>query len=232
MHNFYSMPNNFFIQFLNVSIIRNNSLILKDLNFSIRKGDFVCLLGNTGSGKSSLLQSIYGQLPIQQGNIVVDEILVHQIDSNTLPYLRRKIGIISDTFPLDPKLSVVQNLDFVLSVTDWSDTANKSARIQQILALLGIEHLKNQKTDQLTKKEYLKTLIGRALLNAPSILLVDAPVQHLDVQAAQEILDFIYQYAQDHNIVVILATVNNKIPQLLDVDKILLCQNNTVEEIE
>ena len=99
------------------------------------------------------------------------------------------------------------------------------------LQLLRIEHLKGQKVDQLTKKEYLQVLIARALLNDPPILLVDAPVQHLDIQAAQEILNFIYQHSQNNEITVLLATVNNKIPQLLVGDKILMCEFNTVTEI-
>lgn len=226
------MQVNYFIQFLNVSITRNKTLILKDVNFSIRKGDFIFLLGSTGSGKSSLLQALYAQLPIDQGNLIIDDISVHQITSNTLPYLRRKIGIVSFDFPLVQNLSVYQNLDLVLRVTDWTDSSNRFTQIDSILEKLAISHLKNQKTDQLTKKEYLKTLIARALLNEPVVLLLDAPVQHLDVQAAQEILGFIYQYVQSNGITTLLATVNNKIPQLLIGDKVLICQNNTVNEIE
>jgi cell division transport system ATP-binding protein len=221
-----------FIQFSNVSISRNKILVLKNINISIRKGDFIYLLGNTGSGKSTLLQTICAQQPIQQGNLVVDQIPVHQIDHSTRPYLRRKIGLVSDSFPLNTSLSVGQNLEFVLNVTDWPNTANRAARIQQVLQLLNITLLANQKIDHLTKKEYVQVLIARSLLNSPSILLLDAPVQHLDVQAAQEILRFIYQYAQNNATTVLLATVNNKIPQLITADKVLLCQDNTIEEME
>lgn len=220
-----------FIQFSNVSISRNKILVLKNINISIRKGDFTYLLGNTGSGKSTLLQAIYAQQPIQQGNLVVDQIPVHQIDQSTRPYLRRKIGLVSDSFPLNTSLSVGQNLEFVLNVTDWLSTANRAARIQQVLQLLNITLLEKQKIDHLTKKEYVQVLIARALLNSPSILLLDAPVQHLDVQAAQEILHFIYQYAQNNTTTVLLATVNNKIPQLIAGDKVLLCQDNTIAEM-
>lgn len=221
-----------FIQFSNVSIRRNKVLILKNVNISIQKGDFVYLLGNSGSGKSTLLQTIFAQQLVQEGNLLVDEIPVHQIDQNTLPYLRRKIGLVSDSFPLNHNLSVEQNLEFVLNATDWFDTANKTTRIQQVLQLLNIPFLEKQKIDQLTKKEYVQVLIARALLNSPSILLLDAPVQHLDVQAAQEILRFLYQYAQNHIITVILATLNNKISELIAGDKILICQDNTIKEIE
>lgn len=221
-----------FIQFSNVSIRRNKVLILKNVNISIQKGDFVYLLGNSGSGKSTLLQTIFAQQLVQEGNLLVDEIPVHQIDQNTLPYLRRKIGLVSDSFPLNHNLSVEQNLEFVLNATDWFDTTNKTTRIQQVLQLLNIPFLEKQKIDQLTKKEYVQVLIARALLNSPSILLLDAPVQHLDVQAAQEILRFLYQYAQNHIITVILATLNNKISELIAGDKILICQDNTIKEIE
>jgi cell division transport system ATP-binding protein len=221
-----------FIQFSNISISRNKILVFKNINISIRKGDFIYLLGKTGSGKSTVLQTICAQQPIQEGNLVVDEIPVHQIDHNTRPYLRRKIGLVSDSFPLNNNLSVVQNLDFVLNATDWSDAVNKIARINQVLQLLNITSLENQKIAQLTKKEYVQVLIARALLNSPSILLLDAPVQHLDVQAAQEVLRFLYQYAQNHGTTVLFATVNNKIPQFMAGDQVLLCQDNTIKEME
>jgi len=226
------MQTNNFIQFSNVSIHQNKILILENINISIRKGDFIYLLGNTGSGKSTLLQAICAQQSIQQGNLVVDQIPVHQIDDNTRPYLRRKIGLVSASFPLNNNLSVEQNLEFVLNATDWSDTVNKATRIHQILHLLNIPFLEKQKIDQLTKKEYVQVLIARALLNSPSLLLLDAPVQHLDVQAAQEILRFVYQYAQNNATTVLFATVNNKIPQLMAGDKVLLCQDNTIVEME
>jgi len=186
-----------FIQFSNVSISRNKIVLLKNINISIQKGDFIYLLGNTGSGKSSLLQAMCAQQAIQEGKLIVDEILVHQIDHNTRPYLRRKMGLVSDYFPLNHNLSVRQNLEFVLNATDWSDAANKRTRIHQILDLLNISSLVDQKPVQLTKKEYVQVLLARALLNDPSILLLDAPVQNLDVQAAQEILQFLYQYANN-----------------------------------
>lgn len=226
------MQNKNFIQFSNVSISRNKILILKDINISIRKGDFIYLLGNTGSGKSTLLQAIFAQQSIQQGNLVVDDILVHQIEHNTRPYLRRKIGLVSDSFPLNNHLSVGQNLEFVLNATDWSDTANKNARICQVLEVLNISSLEHQTIARLTKKEYVQVLIARALLNAPSILLLDAPVQYLDVQAAQEILQFLYQYAQKNATTVLLATVNNKIPQFIPGDQVFFCQDHTVKAID
>jgi cell division transport system ATP-binding protein len=221
-----------FIQFNNVSISRNKILVLKNINISIRRGDFIYLLGSTGSGKSTLLQAICAQQPIQEGNLMVDEIPVHQIDYNTRPYLRRKIGLVSDSFPLNNNLSVGQNLDFVLNATDWSGTANKATRVQQVLELLNTPFLENKKIAQLTKKEYVQVLIARALLNNPSILLLDAPVQHLDVQAAQEILRFLYQYAQKNGTTVLFATVNNKIPQFIAGDQVFFCQDNTIKEME
>lgn len=221
-----------FIQFSNVSIHRNKILVVKNVNISIRKGDFVYLLGHTGSGKSTLLQAICAQQTIQEGSLVVDETPVHKIDDHTRPYLRRKIGLVSNSFPLNNNLSVSQNLEFVLNATDWSDAANRTTRIHQVLQLLNITFLEKQKTGQLTKKEYVQVLIARALLNSPSILLLDAPVQHLDVQAAQEILRFVYQYAQNHATTVLFATVNNKIPQLMPGDKVLFCGDNSIKEMD
>jgi cell division transport system ATP-binding protein len=226
------MQTKIFIQFLDVDILRNKTSILKDVSFSIRKGDFVYILGSTASGKSSLLQSIYAQIPIHKGSAVIDDTPIHQIDKNAIPYLRRKVGIVSDAFPLSNQLRVEENLDFVLSATDWTDKKSKNTRIAQVLDTLNIDYLKSKKVAQLTKKEYLQVLIARALLNDPSILLLDAPVQHLDVRASQEILNFIYQYAQKNELTVLLATVNNKIPELLMGDKILMCDKNTVTEIE
>lgn len=221
-----------FIQFSNVSIHKDKVLVLKNINISIRKGDFTYLLGDTGSGKSSLIQAICAQQIPQTGSLWVDQIPIHQIDHNTRPYLRRKIGLVSNSFPLNKNLSVRQNLELVLNATDWSDASNRDSRIQQVLQLLKIPSLEEQKTVQLTKKEYVQVLLARALLNSPPILLLDAPVQHLDVKAAQEVLRFIYQYAQNNTTTVLFATVNTKIPQLMTGDKVFLCQNNTIEEME
>lgn len=231
MHNFHSMQTNSFIHFTNVSVVKNSTLILKEVNFSIRKGDFVYLLGQTGSGKSSLLETIYAELPIQEGNIIVDQIPVHQITLNTRPYLRRKIGLVSTDFPLIPNASIEQNLDLVLHATSWTDPQQKATRIDQVLQLLEGAHLKNQKADQLTKKEYVKILIARALLNSPSILLLDAPTHHLDKQAAHDILQFIHQYNQEQKVTTIFATTNRELPVLFPSDSVLFCEQGCINPI-
>lgn len=221
-----------FIQFTEVEILHNKISILKNVSFNVFKGDFVYVLGNTGSGKSSLLDILSAQLPIAKGSVVLDDISIHNISAEDIPYLRRKLGIISPSYPLLEEWTVEKNLDFVLCATGWDDTVSRNTQIERVLQLLKIEDLKTKKIPVLSKKEYVQVLIARALLNAPSILLIDAPVEHLDVQAAQEVLGFLYHYAQHNGITTFFATVNNKIPQLLAGDKALLCKDGTVEDME
>lgn len=221
-----------FIQFTNVEILQNKTTILQNVSFSVFKGDFVYVLGNTGSGKSSLLDVLSAQLPITKGTVVLDDISIHNISAEDIPYLRRKLGIISSSYPLLEEYSVEENLDFVLSATGWDDISSRQTQLERVFKLLKIEDLKTKKIPLLSKKEYVQVLIARALLNAPSILLIDAPVEHLDVQAAQEVLGFLYHYAQHNGITTFFATVNNKIPQLLAGDKALLCKDGTVVDME
>lgn len=219
-----------FIQYSDVEILRGNTPILKQVSFSIRKGDFIYVLGETGSGKSSLLMSLSTQIPISNGSILIDDIFAHQLDKSSIPFFKRKFGIVSHSFPLVHYLNVYDNLDLVLSATGWEKESDKNSQIDKVLQLLKIESLKTANIQDLNKKTYVQVLLARALLNNPPILLLDAPVEDLDVQAAQEILAFIHQFAQKSNTTVFFTTVNNKIPKLLAGDKILTCQNQTIVE--
>lgn len=232
MHNFSSMQTKIFIQFLDAEILRNKTSVLKHVSFTLQKGDFVYLIGPTGSGKSSLLQSISAQLPIPKGSLTVDDIPIHKMDKQAIPYLRRKIGIVSSDFPLSQHLSVEENLSLVLQATDWQQNKSQQARIQEVLELLDIVNYSHKKIPELTKKVQLQVMIARALLNAPSILLLDEPTRHIDATAAQEILTFLFHYSQTQETTVLLATVDHSLTQLLTADKVLLCKDQQVIEQE
>lgn len=232
MHNFSSMQTKIFIQFLDAEILRNKTSVLKHVSFTLQKGDFAYLIGPTGSGKSSLLQSISAQLPVQKGSLTVDDIPIHKMDKQAIPYLRRKIGIVSSDFPLSQHLSVEENLSLVLQATDWQQNKSQKARIQEVLTLLGIANYSNKKIPELTKKVQLQVMIARALLNAPSILLLDEPTRHIDATAAQEILNFLFHYSQTQETTVLLATVDYSLTEILTADKVLLCKDQQVVEQE
>ena len=188
--NFSSEP---IISASDVSIFQDNNTILTEVNFDVKKGDFVFLVGRTGSGKSSLLRTLYADLPVRLGDLKVADYNMRSIKSREIPILRRKLGIIFQDFQLFQDRTVDDNLEFVLKATGWTEKAKMKARQAEVLMKVGLGSVNNKMPHQLSGGEQQRVVIARALLNEPLILLADEPTGNLDPEVSNGILDLFEQ---------------------------------------
>ena len=179
------------IVFNEVSLKISETNIIENLNFSISSGDFTYLIGKTGSGKSSIIRSIYCDIPIQSGNCVIDGIEIDKIKKNQIPFLRRKIGIIFQDFKLLSDRSVHKNLEFVLKATEWKDKLKIDERINEVLNQVGMMDIKDRFPHQLSGGEQQRVSIARAILNKPDLILADEPTGNLDPATSKEIMNLL-----------------------------------------
>lgn len=176
-----------------VSIFQDNNTILTDVNFSVQKGEFTFLVGRTGSGKSSLLRTLYADLPVRLGDLKVADYDLRSIKSKEIPLLRRKLGIIFQDFQLFQDRTVDENLEFVLRATGWTDKSKMKGRQAEVLMKVGLGSVNNKMPHQLSGGEQQRVVIARALLNEPIILLADEPTGNLDPEVSNGILDLFEQ---------------------------------------
>ena len=179
------------IVFDKVSLKISKTNILNNLNFSISQGDFTYLIGKTGSGKSSIIRSIYCDIPIESGKSIIDGKDISKIKKNQIPFLRRKIGIIFQDFKLLSDRSIYRNLEFVLKATDWKDKQKINERIDEVLNEVGMINLKDRMPYQLSGGEQQRISIARAILNKPNLILADEPTGHLDPGTSKEIMNLL-----------------------------------------
>ncbi|MED5307695.1 MAG: ATP-binding cassette domain-containing protein [Bacteroidota bacterium] len=172
-------------------IYQNNHLVLKDVTFEISKGEFVYLIGRTGSGKSSLLKTLYGDLNLKQGNAQIVGFNLKKLKESEIPFLRRRMGIIFQDFQLLEDRNVFQNLKFVLEATDWKNSKSITKRIDEVLDLVNMSTKKHKKPHQLSGGEQQRVSIARALLNNPELILADEPTGNLDPQTSVEIIELL-----------------------------------------
>jgi cell division transport system ATP-binding protein len=176
-----------------VSIFQDNNTILTEVNFNLQKGEFVFLVGRTGSGKSSLLRTLYADLPVRLGDLKVADNNLRSIKSKEIPLLRRKLGIIFQDFQLFQDRTVDENLEFVLKATGWTDNSKMKARQAEVLMKVGLGSVNNKMPHQLSGGEQQRVVIARALLNEPIVLLADEPTGNLDPEVSNGILDLFEQ---------------------------------------
>ena len=179
------------IVFDKVSLKISKTNILTNLNFSISQGDFTYLIGKTGSGKSSIIRSIYCDIPIESGKSIIDGKDISEIKKSQIPFLRRKIGIIFQDFKLLSDRSIFRNLEFVLKATDWKDKQKINERIDEVLNEVGMMNLKNRMPYQLSGGEQQRISIARAILNKPNLILADEPTGNLDPGTSKEIMNLL-----------------------------------------
>jgi cell division transport system ATP-binding protein len=187
------------------SIFQDHNTILGDISFDIQKGEFVYLVGRTGSGKSSLLKTLYADLTLRLGDITVAGFKIKGIKSSDVPLLRRKLGIIFQDFQLFNDRSVSENLLFVMKATGWKDNVKMRARLSEVLMQVGLGSVEKKMPHQLSGGEQQRVVIARALINEPQILLADEPTGNLDPEVSSGILK-IFQQINNSGTAVLMAT--------------------------
>jgi cell division transport system ATP-binding protein len=170
------------------TIFQEDMPVLNSLNFEVAKGEFAFLIGRTGSGKSSLLKTLYADLPLRVGAITVGGFDLKGIKSSQVPQLRRKIGIIFQDFQLFPDRTVGDNLSFVMKATGWSDSAKMKTRLAEVLMQVGLGSVEKKMPHQLSGGEQQRIVIARAMINEPLILIADEPTGNLDPEVSSGIL--------------------------------------------
>ena len=176
------------ISLRNVQVYQDKHLILKDVNLELRSGEFVYMIGKTGSGKSSLLKTLYADIPLQQGNGIVADHNLSRLKRRQIPYLRRKLGIVFQDFQLLGDRSVRDNLFFVLKATGWDSKKKMEERIGEVLDMVGLRTKGHKFPHELSGGEQQRVVIARALLNRPELILADEPTGNLDPETTDEII--------------------------------------------
>ena len=200
------------IDYKNVEIHQADQIVLHDVNLTVEGGEMIYMLGKVGSGKSSLMKTFYGALPIASGEATVLGYDMMHIRRRKLPYLRRRLGIIFQDYKLLTDRSVEENLLFVLRATGWKDKKLMSAHVREVLEQVGMETKAYKKPYELSGGEQQRVVIARALLNSPEMILADEPTGNLDTETGREIMDLLYAISQA-GITVLMSTQNLNWPE-------------------
>lgn len=195
------------INYENVDIRKEENLILKDVTFRQEEGEFLYIIGIVGSGKSSLLKTIYCEIPVNKGSAQVFDYDLRKIKRKQIPFLRRKVGIVFQDFQLLTDRSVHKNLQFVLKATGWKDKNDIETRICEVLEKVGMEHKGYKFPHELSGGEQQRIVIARALLNSPQLVLADEPTGNLDPETGAQIVKLLHEISESGT-AVIMSTHN------------------------
>lgn len=190
----------------NANIYQGKNLILNNVHFEVGKGEFVYLIGKTGTGKSSLLKTMYGDLYLKEGEGHVAGIDLKGLKWQTVPQLRRNLGIVFQDFRLLTDRNVYDNLEFVLKATGWKDKALMKEKIETVLAKVGLKNKGFKMTYEMSGGEQQRVDIARALLNNPKLILADEPTGNLDPETTDDIMQLLFNICRDYHTAFIMAT--------------------------
>ena len=193
------------IDLKNVSIFHNKNLVLNDVNLKVQRGEFVYLIGKTGSGKSSIMRLLYGELPMPQGEGHVAGFNLSSIKNSEIPTLRRKLGIIFQDFQLLTDRSARENLFFYLKATGWTDKQKMDERVSEVLSKVGLSTKGFKMPYELSGGEQQRLAIARALLNDPDLILADEPTGNLDPDTSNEIMNLLFDVSRNSRAVVMVT---------------------------
>ncbi|HET7899082.1 MAG TPA: ATP-binding cassette domain-containing protein [Flavisolibacter sp.] len=194
------------IEIKNANIYQGSNLVLQDVNLRVDKGEFVYLVGKTGTGKSSLLKTLYGELPLKDGQASVVGYNLRDMTWKTVPYLRRNLGVVFQDFQLLTDRNVHENLKFVLRATGWKDEKLMNEKISDVLEKVGLKSKGFKMPFEMSGGEQQRVDIARALLNSPKLILADEPTGNLDPETSDEIMRLLIQIAHDYGTSVLMAT--------------------------
>lgn len=194
------------VELKNVNIYQGNSLVLQDVNLTVNRGEFVYLVGKTGTGKSSLLKTLYGELPLTEGEGIVAGHNLKGMDWKKVPFLRRDLGVVFQDFQLLTDRNVNENLRFVLRATGWKDEKLMKEKIDDVLDKVGLKSKSFKMPYEMSGGEQQRVDIARALLNSPKLILADEPTGNLDPETSDEIMQLLFHITKDYNTSVIMAT--------------------------
>ena len=204
------------VELKNANVYHGDSLILSDVNITVNRGEFVYLVGKTGTGKSSLLKTLYGDLDLKEGDATVVGFDLRKLDWRKIPYLRRELGVVFQDFQLLTDRNVNNNLKFVLRAIGWKDEKLMDEKIADVLDKVGLKTKGFKMPFELSGGEQQRIDVARALLNSPKLLLADEPTGNLDPETSDEIMRLLFNIVQDYGTAIIMAThdypVINKFP--------------------
>ncbi|MBL7885646.1 MAG: ATP-binding cassette domain-containing protein [Flavobacterium sp.] len=213
----------------NVSIYQSNKVILSNINLEVQHGEFIYIIGKTGTGKSSFIKTLYADIPLTtgEGNIVGYNLV--NLQEKDIPYLRRKIGIVFQDFQLLPDRNVAANMLFVLRATGWTDASEMQNKIDEVLDKVGMKGFANKMPHQLSGGEQQRVAIARALLNDPEFILADEPTGNLDPQTSVEVLDVLKKINANGK-TIIMATHDYALLMKFP-SKTLKCEDGSIFEV-
>ena len=217
------------VSFSDATIKQNGKTVLKDVSIDVPEGSFVFLIGRTGSGKSSLIKTIYGDLKLEDGLGSVGEFDLLRLKSKEIPLLRRSLGVVFQDFKLLPDRNIYENLKFVLKATGWRDINKINQRIDEVLKMVGITIDKNKFPFELSGGEQQRIAIARALLNDPKLIIADEPTGNLDPQTSQDIMQ-LFKLLHKRGMTLLMATHDYQMIVKFP-GKIFKCEDGKVFEV-
>lgn len=213
----------------NVEISREENVILNDANFTLHSGEFVYIIGKVGSGKSSLLKSLYCEIPIKRGEAHLLDYNLRKIKRKDIPYLRRKLGIVFQDFQLLTDRSVNRNLEFVLKATGWKKKSEINARIESVLQQVGMQNKGYKMPHELSGGEQQRIVIARALLNKPKLILADEPTGNLDPDTSGQIVQLLHDICSKDT-AVMMTTHNYNLVHTYP-GRVVKCENASLNDV-
>jgi cell division transport system ATP-binding protein len=224
------------IEIKHVNIYQGKNLILQDVNLTVQKGEFVYLVGKTGTGKSSLLKALYGDLPLTEGECTVVGFNLKEMTWKKVPFLRRNLGVVFQDFQLLTDRNVNENLKFVLKATGWKDERLMDEKIADVLDKVGLKSKGFKMPFELSGGEQQRIDIARALLNSPKLILADEPTGNLDPETSDEIMQLLFHISRDFGTAIVMAThdyiVINKFPaRMVRTERGRVLDNATIDMV-
>ena len=223
------MAKDLLIDYCGAEVLREDLPVLKDVNFRLQAGEYVYLIGRVGSGKSSLLKTMYAELPVTAPRADVLGYDMTSIRERNVPYLRRQLGIVFQDFQLLTDRSVRENLDFVLRATGWKKSDEMEARVEEVLTQVGMLKKAYRMPHELSGGEQQRIAIARALLNKPQIILADEPTGNLDPQTGRQIVDLLYRISKEGTAVIMSTHYLSFCEDYPG--RIYRCENHRLEEL-